>query len=264
MIFKPVKLRQKESKLQGICLWLLIVCLTTSAYCGNQFQSGAKLEIQQENTAIKLDFTPMTEPISMYVLVRADNRIEVVRYARYRQSVVSIYQGSLSDAELTRLLTQYREPGIHEAWRRKNFAGTGLTRGNQFNLSFIFKGGATQECFGFVEDTPMAVQSLINDLVSLWKRLPASTLAAAYVRSEPITAERLEALRHAGKIRFTTVGDFPPDVRPLLTCAVSHPREFCALSHAQSERLRAITSPEQEIFLIDNGSGHQLMLLNAQ
>lgn len=261
---EPGERKAVESRWRRTCLGVLSLLLITPAHCRAQIQPGGRLEQPPSRPSISLDFTPMREPVSTYVLVGFDNSIRAVRYARYELRVVALREGHLPDSEGTRLRERYREQGVREALRRRSFSGAGLSGGDQFNLSFAFASGAAEGCFGFVEDAPDAVRRLIGDLLSLAKSPPAATLAAAYVRSEPIEAARLKALRRDESVRFTALRDFPPDVLSAVACAVSRPRDFCPLNQAQFEQLRAKATGGHEYLILENASGHQLNLLHAQ
>lgn len=256
--------RQEHRRLK-ICSALLIICFNT-AHCGGLPADGKmtarKLDIPPRVTEINLDFTPMTDPISAFVLL-GDNKAKVVYYARHQLNVVAMYQGSLPLARVSHLLARMDEPAFVEALGRQNFGGTGISRGDQFYLLFRSQGSVAGECFGFVDDAPAIVRSLIKDLLAEQKQLKESALSDAYMRSEPIAPRRVEALQRSRKVRFASIQEFSPDIQPILTLAAVSPRDFLALSRTQYAQLLPKASQGHEFFMTLNGSGYQLTLFSA-
>jgi hypothetical protein len=203
----------------------------------------------------------MMEPVSTSVWVRSNGQVKLIKYARYLLNVLAVYQGQLTEADVNHLLGQASAPTVREALRGQKF-GTGLTRGDQFYLSVAAQGGG--ECAGFIEDAPPAVRGLVQELLALEKRLSKAAPADAYVRSEPLPAQRLTAIRQAGQQRITFISDLPADLQPPLTQAINVPLDFIALDRAQYERLLAQFSSNRQFFIVAAGSGHQLTLFTAQ
>lgn len=258
----------KEHGRLRICSALLILCLG-STHCSYQALTDGKMtngkpEVLLRATGITLDVTPMTKPLSVFVFVGQDNQAKVAHYSRNQLNVVAIYQGNLSKSHVSRLLARAGEPALAEALRCKNFDGTDLSRGDQFYLSIKSQERTTGECFGFVEDAPAVVRDLINDLLALKTQLKEIVLSDAYVRSEPIDRERFAALQRRGQFRFDAIQEFPSDIQPILTGAVTHPRDFFPISRTQYEQLLPQASHGHEFFMVVNGSGYQLTLFKAR
>ena len=256
------------SSLRGIFPILLTLCLC-SAQCSHQSLTDGKLtdvkpEVSARAAEITLDVTPMTEPLSAFVLVGQDGQAKAAHYSRTQLQVAAVYQGKLSGSRVSQLLARTGEPAFAEALRRGNFGGTGLSRGDQFFLSVKSQESGGGECFGFVEDAPAAVRDFVRDLLALKAQLKEAALADAYVRSEAIAAERFAALRKRGQLRFAAVREFPPEVQPILTGAVSRPRDFLPISRTQYEQLLPHASHGREFFLAAEGSGYQLTLFKAR
>ncbi|HEV2912326.1 MAG TPA: hypothetical protein VGX92_03320 [Pyrinomonadaceae bacterium] len=226
--------------------------------------TNGKPGVRPRATEINLDFTPMTEPVSIFVLLGEDNQARVVRYGRYQLNVAAIYQGNLPGAQVAQLLGRIGEPALMEAFRRRNFGGNGLTSGDQFHLSFKSKEGVAGECFGFVDEAPAVVRSLIEELLALQKQSEEAALSDAYLRSEPIAGERFQALQRSGKLRFASLNEFSPDIQPILASAVARPRDFLSLTQTQYERLLPQASHGHEFFMTINGSGYQFTLFKAR
>jgi hypothetical protein len=258
----------KEHGRVKFCSALLILCLC-SAQCGHQALTDAKMtdakpEITPPATGVSLDVTPMTDPLSTFVLVGQDNQARAVRYARSQLEVVAVYEGVLSGAHVSQLLARTGEPAFAEALRRRNFGGDGLRSGDQFYLSTKSQKSGGGECFGFIEDAPVSVRDLIKDLLALKTQLKEAALSDAYLRGEPIAAERFAALQRRGQLRFEAVSEFPPDTQPILTGAVTRPRDFLPINRAQYEQLLPHASHGHEFFLTADGSGYQLTLFKAR
>ena len=258
----------KEHSILKVFSALVIICFNT-VHCGGRLHTdgnltAGKLEIAAPVTEITLDFTPMTDPISTFVLVSENNQAKVVRHARNQLEVVAIHQGDVSPAQVSRLFARSAAPDLAEAMQRKNFGGNGLSRGDQFQLSFKSQESVAGECFGFIDDAPAGVRDLIKELLALQKQLKETSLAAAYLRSEPIAADRFAALRRSGKIRFTSTAEFPTDLQTILSRAVVRSRDFLALSRTQHEQLLPQASHGHEFFITANGSGYQLTLFKAR
>ncbi len=256
------------SSFRGILPALLILCLC-SAQCSRQSltdgtRTDVKPEVLPRAAEITLDITPMTEPLSAFVLVGQDGQARAAHYSRSQLQVVAVYEGKLSESHVSQLLARTGEPAFADALRRGNFGGNGLSRGDQFYLSIRSQESGGGECFGFVEDAPAVVRDFVRDLLALKAQLKEAALSDAYVRSEPIAAERFAALRQRGQVRFAAVREFPPEVQPILTGAVSRPRDFLPISRTQYEQLLPQASHGHEFFLAAEGSGYQLTLFKAR
>jgi hypothetical protein len=242
----------------------LLVWMLLMSYCNDRAPAERKVEAQGQVTEIRLDFTPMADPVSVFVVLSHDRRVKILNYAPYRLVVTNAYEGTLPESDMQRFLIKTRDPDFREALRRRDFTGTGLSSGDQFYLSLKVDQNITQECFGFVEDAPSIVGALVHDLLATRKQLTEAALADAYVRSEPIAKERFEALRRDGKLKFLTVREFPSNVQTILTVAINHPRDFHPLDRTQYEQLLGRSSSEQQFYVTGDGSGHQLSLFKAR
>jgi len=230
----------------GVCIWMTMHPTTLA---------------QEYGVELRLDFRPFTDPTSTFVHLHGNGRISVVHYLHNRLYVVAIYKGILQEGTLSQLLTKTQKPTFYKALRQKHFSGIGLSRGDQFYLSFQAQGDTTEECFGFVEDAPEVIRSIIKDLLSQDKQLGKTSLAEAYMRSKPIAKERLEKLRRAGQIRFMPLHEFPRDLQMILISAISGPLGFYALSLSDYNQL---LMRGREFFIIDNNFGYQLNLFLSQ
>ena len=226
-------------------------------------QAEAQVTNRQINT-IRLDFTPMASAISMYVLLHADGYARVVHYSRYLQDVVALYQGILSARTLESLFSATDDQAFREALKRENFAGVGLSQGDQVHLSLYVQGRIKGEIFGFLPDIPKDVQDFTQELLALTKQLDKISPAYAYMRNEPIEASRLEYLSKRKNIDFLLIHDFPYEIRSILTEAINNPYDFIVLEKAQYDSISTWRPGSHEFFVTSDHSGYQLHLFGSQ
>lgn len=231
----------------------------------NQSGSGeSESTVKQATpTTISLDFTPMTDPISTFVTITPDNQSKVVRYSRSLLVVKNLGEGVLSRQDASTLLDKARALVTANTICTRSFGTPGLARGDQFHLTLNVD-QKQKECAGFVEDAPPAIRSLVEDVLSTSQKLTPVALADAYVRSEPISQNRYEALRKSPTLRFVNLEEFPNDAQQILSNTINHPRDFIVLSMEQRKHLLDRITNGQELFITHKNSGHQLTLFRAQ
>jgi hypothetical protein len=244
---------------------VFLICLSIP-WCGDR---SATHRIANEakstpptNVAISLDLIPMTDPVAAFITVTPDNKATLVHYSRNLLAVRDVLEGNLSASQATLLSERKQNPEFTKALRTKSF-GAGLTRGDQFHL-WIAENANVEECFGFVDDAPAIVRSLIADLLSMGKQLKPAVPADAYLRSEPISPTRYEALRRSAKLPFTSTGEFPINLQSMILRATNSPRQFFPLTTNQYQALLTYIAPGHEFLLSDKGSGHQLTLFRIR
>lgn len=249
-------------------VWSTFLVLFFAAWCG-----GGRAAINQSVTEttmaqaiperISLDFTPMTDPTSTFIVIKPDNQAKVVRYSRSLLVVNSLAEGLLPRPEMSNLLDKTRAPAFANAACNENFGTPGLTRGDQFHLTINIE-QKQKECRGFVEDAPAAIRTLVEELLSTNQKLNPVTLGAAYVRSEPISPTRFEALRKSTRVKFLTPEEFPADIQQILSLAINNPRDFLVLSREQQKNLQDRVTNGQEFFITHKNSGHQFTIFLAK
>jgi hypothetical protein len=241
--------------------WLALMCacfIATACHNGAASKaSGAGDEKAEPDREIQLSFSALEDPASEFVVLRDDGEARVVRYDRYRLIVLAIRKGFLPKTDAAGFFAKVATPVFREAMRQKRFGGEGTAEGDLFALSLKPAGGNTG---GIADAAPVAVRSLIRDLLSLTRRLSASPLAEAYLRSSPIEPERYEAIRKDGRLRFFEVNELPDDVRPAVSGAANRPDDFQPLSRAEYDRLLKLASHGSDFFIRHKDAGHQLTL----
>ena len=248
-------------------LWLTLLVIVFTGWCGGVDHTVNKRDVGESpvNQAtpgmISLDFTPMTDPISTFVSIRPDNQAKMVRYSRSLLVIKGSGEGILSRQDAAALLDKAR--ALANDICSKNFGTPGLTRGDQFHLT-INVDQKQLACVGFIEDAPPTIRSLVEDVLSISRKLPPSTLADGYLRSEPISSNRYDALRKSPTLRFVNLETFPNDTQQILVTAINQPRAFIAISTEQRKNLLERIANGQELFLTHKNSGHQLTLFRAQ
>jgi hypothetical protein len=240
----------------------LMLCLSCALNFGTQSNKNDKSV--GDTTAISLEVSPMTSPLSTLILVSQNGGARAVRYSRYQLVVTSVWEGQLATDLQTRLTQRVHETALADACNGQNFGGGGLSRGDQFQLLVESAGRTKRQCLGFIDDAPVSVHQLLDDLLRLPERLPRATVADAYLRSEILPPERLEAIRRAGQMHFVSVVDAPRDLQPTLGDSIRRPHEFVPLSHQQYEALRTLIAPANDFVLTIGDSGYQLTFFQAQ
>lgn len=246
-------------------VWLTFLLLVSTGWCGSDNRApinshaGEESAVKQAAPAtISLDFTPMTDPTSTFVSINPDTKAKVVRFSRSLMVVKSLAEGTLSRQQASSLFDKARDLTCAQS-----FGTPGLTRGDQFNLTVNIEQKQT-ECVGFVEDAPPTIRSLVEDVLSTSKSLSSVALADAYLRSEPISSNRYEALRKSPSLRFVNLEDFSNDAQQVLSTAINHPRDFIVLTVETRKNLSDRIAKGQELFITHKSSGHQLTIFRAQ
>jgi hypothetical protein len=245
-------------------VWLTLLLLVISGWCGSDNHAPGNSHTEKNATAqatsatISLDFTPMTDPTSTFVSITTDNKAKAVRYSRSLLVVKSLAEGTLSRQDAASLFDKVRALTCGQS-----FGTPGLARGDQFTLTVNVDQKQT-ECVGFVEDAPPNIRSLVTDVLSTSKNVNSVALAEAYVRSEPISTNRYEALRKSPSLRFINLENFSNDAQQVLSTAINHPRDFVMLNSETRQNLSERIVQGQELFITHKGSGHQLTIFRAQ
>ena len=250
-------------------VWLTFLLLVTG-WCGgdnrsaiNSHVAGESAVKQAASATMTLDFTPMTDPTSTFVSINPDNKAKVVRYSRSLLVVKSLAEGTLAPPDASKLVDKARALTLTTAICTNSFGTPGLTRGDQFNLT-VHVEQKERECVGFVEDAPPAIRSLVDDLLKTSQRLNSLAPADAYLRSEPISPNRYEALRKSPSLKFDNFDDFSNDAQQVLSMAINHPRDFIVLNTEMRKNLSDRITKGQELFITHKSSGHQLTIFRAQ
>lgn len=246
-------------------LSLCLLCTACGAYQETQLAQTKTDAAASVSYDIKLAVVPFTNPLSTTVHIKEDGSVEAVTYTPTGLLVTSVRAGRMTKAEQARIAQRIHASDFSEACNDRSFGGGGLTRGDRFQLLIASpQQKYIRRCAGFIEDAPIVVRQLIQDLLSLTEQLPPVPLAAAYVRSEPVAAERLAAIRRAGQMRLNTLSDFTPELQSLLNNAADRPHEFIPLTRQQAELIRTRIASAHEFILTTANSGYQLTLFQAQ
>ena len=248
-------------------VWSTLLLIIFTGWCGGADHSTANKREVGENTVkqatpgtISLDFTPMTDPTSTFVSIQPDNQAKAVRYSRSLIVIKGLGNGTISRQDASTLLDKAR--ALANDGCSKSFGTPGLTRGDQFHLTLNLD--QTQiECRGFLEDAPATIRSLVENVLSISQKLGSVPLADAYLRSEPISPNRYEALRKLPAVKFADLDTFPNQTQQLLSAAINQPRDFIALSMEQRKTLQDRITNGQEFFVTHKNSGYQLTLFRA-
>lgn len=255
----------------ALTLWAALASGSVHAGINEWTSNGPKEQPKQDwqiGTKICLELRPFlprkaVPAGAVFVLLHGDGKARVVHYSPYQLAVVAAYQGNLPKADVMQLLTKTQQADFREALQHKSFASTGVEEGDSFYLSLEFQDAVVGEVSGLLQNAPKVVHALVENLLELEKGLEAAPLAHAYVKSEPIAEERFEKLRQKGTLRFISILEFPPEIQPVVIDAISHPRDFLALSRGQYNQLLKWRSHGDEFFVVNKNSGYQLTLFRS-
>jgi hypothetical protein len=237
--------------------------LITAAACISRYSPEVNTNRENPGFELRLDYQPFKDPVALYLFIDANGSAQGVSYNNYQLAMLNKVNGSVPDAEVTRVLAALRSPGFRDASRRRDFTGEGLSRGDQIHLWVKFPEGETGEVVGFIDDMPSGVRDLVESLRAIVNHLHKSPLADGYVRGRPITEDRFRDLQDGGKIRVLAIPDLPSPLQAVLTEALHRPYDFIALSQSQYDQLLTLPSQGHDLFLVDHGSGYQLTLFRS-
>jgi hypothetical protein len=136
--------------------------------------------------------------------------------------------------------------------------------GDPFTLAVRRGRDAATTHSGVVQEAPAAIRQFIEDLQNLRQPLASVRPSSAYIRSEPIAADRLRRLEKGGKVRLLQVSEFPAETRTLLLAALQEPLVFFSLNPEQYQQLLARTSHGRDFFVVERTKGHQLTLFQTE
>lgn len=202
-------------------------------------------------------------PTATFAAVSAGGEARWLRYNPAQLRVTAAGEGKVAAETARRLLERTADPAFQEALRRRNYAGEGLATGNQFRVRLRRGEGPGEEAFGFLQDAPPALRSVVAEALALAVRAAARPPADAYMRSRPVESERFRTTLREGKLRYFPLASFPDDLRRLLAGALQRPDDFVPLTGAQFRRLSERTSHGQDLFLAQEERGYQLTLFRG-
>ena len=258
-----MKFRRMFSFRISLLIFALLWSIFSPRYCISSAQKLVKSE-EPSSIKIRLDYRPFQNLISKYITLRDDGKLRAIYYRPYERTVVHGSEMDLTESEVGILSIAASNPVFKEAMQYKNFAGDGITRGNQFFLFLETPIGTSGECYGFIDNAPSEIQSFVELLLTKIRNLPKFSIAAAYARSERISNKRFEKLKKRGKVRFRTIDDFPSEIQNILKIAINYPRDFTPMSQENFKQILDIVSNSHDLFLISSDSGHQLTFFKTK
>lgn len=218
----------------------------------------SKTELQE----IRLGFHPRFDtqfPIDLFMTLRGDGEVQALRYVSDRAQIIAAYKGTLSRADVRRLVLRVRE-AFGEYRNAPPRDENIITEGNLFYLSIKLKNGQFDQLGGKVADVPESVGKVVEDLSVFWKQLKETTPAPGYLRGFAIDKDRLQSLKRAGALRFVTLNEFPPETHRVIIDAINNSPAFKAINRSQLEKLRA----QKTMVLSHNGSVYELYHFSSQ
>ena len=217
-------------------------------------------------TALRLDYRPRHAATATLVCVERGGDVRTFRFSPNLLEVVLLKRGTVPLAAADGLFARVDAAGFRAAPAHQSFAGSGLEEGDPFH--FVIDGDVDGEtarsCSGLEHKAPDPIRGLIGELLALEGRLEETPLAEAYLWSEAIPTERLQRLREAGRVSFTTLQELPAELRPVVQPSLHRRRDFRPIGREQHDSLLEWCSPGREIFVAQEERAHQLTLFGSR
>jgi hypothetical protein len=252
-----------QSLVSGRCLLLLAVSLIASCLPPSPPKTSLATPPAAE-LEVRVEYTPFKTSTAQFIVLKSGGQMRSFQFSPYQLLVTAVAEGTISKSEVTALLHQLQDHAIAEAFRKKDYSGVGLSRGDQAHLAVLDADGSRRECLGFVEDMPQEVQSLLQKFRKQMDGLPATTMAEAYLRSQPIPSNRLAIIQQQGKLRVWKLTELPREMQSLLQTALENPALFYPLGKSQYEQLLAFNSSQAELYVTHAGRGGKLSLFSRR
>lgn len=220
--------------------------------------------INQENfgiTKLRFYFTPLTEPVSIFVMLDEKGEAQQIHYLRYRLLVTQIFKGNLSRSETTNLLKKIRDSSFRRELESAAFNEKIAEEGDLFSILIEPEG---KKYSGILDKAPETVKNYFQTLLQVNKSLTKAQLSEAYLRVELIENERFERLKQSKRLRFIPIGDLSADIQSQVVNAISNSQDFFPLSQGQFDKLKTYASYGQELFVANDNLGYQLTLYQSQ
>jgi hypothetical protein len=199
------------------------------------------------------------------VVIGSDGRTQAVRYGFYDPAIIAVYEGTITRADVGRLVARARA-AIPKAVQ-KNIQYQGSCDSESFQMSLNYQNPSqTKSTLPYpicLPVMPREIFDLVEEMRGLWKRLPESRLADGYVQSFVFEKDFLKS-PHRNIKQFAPIQKFPPRLRAIVRDATKHSPKFYPISRARLEALRALRSDPSHFFVIDNGRGYSLDLYAAR
>lgn len=106
---------------------------------------------------------------------------------------------------------------------------------------------------------PADIGELVEEMRSVWRRLPKSRLAFAYVRSFPVERDLLK-FNSGTKQDFIPIRKFPGKLRTVIRSARKHTPRFYPISQTQYNQIRAFRSDPSHFYVIENERPYWLVV----
>ena len=221
----------------------LVAVLSTAGY--SIYQSRSELsQTGDRDLEVRLDFIPFRprrefrDSLSMFL--RGDGKVRVVHHRR-QMFVDAAYEGTLSEADASRLLARAKE--AQNAWKPLSTGLFGRSDDAHFSMVVLPQGSSDESSVfgGNLDDASESTRRLIEDLLELWQRLDRSPPAEAYLRSVSLPDSELKRIQRNEQRRVLSVEEVPTDLRDVLIKSLSQPRDFVPITRAHHDQLANYT-----------------------
>ena len=235
----------------------------------HQFGAPTKHSSSGAGQSVEVLFEYNPSPFSVdfkkseYVFVRmaADGNTQVLRYGPYNPSIIAVYEDKLPKADVTRLIAA-SQSAIPTASKLNAPFKTSCDADN-FQLAITSRNEIEEpgdSSYPFcLPVMPKEIRELVEEMRSLWKRLPESRLAYAYVRSFVFEKDFLKSPYRNIK-QFVSIEKFPPKLRATVRNASKRSPRFYPVSRTQYEQLLSFASDPGRFYVIDGSRGFSLLL----
>ena len=242
-------------------LWygLVLVVLATAGY--SIYHSKAEIsQTGDRDLEIRLDFIPFRPRPdfrdSLAMTLRGDGKVRVIHHRR-QMFVDAAFEGTLAEADAMRFLARARE--ARNEWKLPDVKMLGRSDDSLFSMVVLPTGSADEQSIfgGSLGHASESTRRLVEDLLELWKRLDKSPPAEAYARSVPLPEPELKRIQRNEQRRHLSVEEVPPDIQPVLTKALSQPRDFVPITRQHHDQLLEY----RQFIITSKGFNYRLTLL---
>lgn len=194
------------------------------------------------------------------VSIAGDGSTQAVRYGPYNPAIIAVYEGKLPKADVVRLVarTQLAIPKASEI----NIPYVRSCDSESFQLSVVSQKGSAQVLMpdaGCLMVMPADIGDLVEEMRLVWRRLPESRLAFAYVRSFPVERDLLK-FNSGTKQDFIPIGKFAGKLRTVIRSARKHTPRFYPISQTQYNQIRALLPDPSHFYVIENERPYWLVV----
>lgn len=199
---------------------------------------------------IRLELHPWTSPTATQLRLDMAGNAERWQLTPTALVVESIHRSTLPPTTTATLLAAPPFADIPPS--------IGAEEGDLLTLELALEDGSLQQVQTFRHRLTPESNAWIDKLLSASESWPEAELAAAYLRAEPISEERLAAIRRRGLIEPRSLDELPSVLRSSALAAIETPYRFLAVEPEIHEALRPLAQHGAELLMTREGRGFTL------